>query len=474
MLHDGTHISVGLPIDTTVRLNVGTDTKAAIRGDGQFGPSRGFLGVQGATNFDTVPTLDISGLEIGVLGLSTGSSTTDNVGVYGHSTYLGVFGEYSPDQSNWGALGTNGFGADVQGAVTGVNAVGGAFGGRFLGDTGVSSSGMTSAGDFLGRVRITDYTDFGTAPGLEGGGYRGHLRAGAGDLNDGHRLMPPGDWWGLIGTASEAWYQMYGYSFVNMSAREKKRDIQPVEDSVMDLVMQDIDRIKPSFYKYNNETDALEPGLESKFRPNMHLGVILDETPDYLKDNTLNGVDIYAAATLGIAGVKNNRGEIQAIQKALGMGVRQRIEDFGSAGMTQAQVWVPFDAAFAESLNGTGVVPTVTVTPNVPGVSLSVTRKDAEGFQVTATGGVGFDFDWIAMARVSTQSVASSDGEPLPDGLLEQLHLPPSALGDIEAARQAEERKDVKAAEDFKAQRQAEHAESAKTSKRPTLVGEEG
>jgi hypothetical protein len=238
----------------------------------------------------------------------------------------------------------------------------------------------------------------------------------------------------------------------------------------MDLVMQDIDRIKPSFYKYKNETDELEPGMESKFRPNMHLGVILDETPDYLKDNTLTAVDLYAVATLGIAGVKHNRGEIQAIQKALGMGVRQRIEDFGSASMAQVQVWVPFDAAFAESLNGAGVVPTVTVTPNVPGVSLSVTRKGAEGFQVTATGGFGFDFDWIAMARVSTQSVASGARETLPNGLLEQLHLPPSALADIEAARQAEELKDAKATEDFKARRQAENAASVEAFKGPTPV----
>jgi hypothetical protein len=448
MLHNGTNLSVGLPIDTTVRLNVGTDTKAAIRGDGQYGPTRGFLGLQGATDFDSVTTLDISGLEIGALGLSTGSSSTDNIGVLGHSTFRGVVGEYSAATQNWGSLGNNG--------------------------VGVMGTGTNYAGHFSGRGLFEDHLKFGRDPGLEGGGFRGHLRAGDGHLSDGHRLMPPGNNWGMIGTSSEGWFQIFSHGYYIPSSREKKRDIHTVEDDVMSLVMEDIDRIQPSFYKYNHETDEIEAGMESKFRPNMRLGFILDETPDYLKDNTLEAVDIYAAATLGIAGVKNNRSEIQDIQKALGMGVRQRIEDFGSASMTQAQVWIPFGAEFADSLNGTGVVPTVTVTPNVPGVSLSVTRKDAKGFQVTATGGgASFNFDWIAMARVSTQSVASGAVEPLPDGLLEQLHLPPSALANIEAARLAEEQATLKAAENFKARREAELAASGGTFKMPNEVAEE-
>jgi hypothetical protein len=170
----------------------------------------------------------------------------------------------------------------------------------------------------------------------------------------------------------------------------------------------------------------------------MHLGLILNEAPDYLKDDSLAGVDIYATAALGLAGVKYNRSEIQAIQSALGMGARQRIEDFGSATMTQTRVWVAFEPEFALRLALGEAAPTVTVTPNSPGVSLSVTQKSSEGFQVTATGGeLGFAFDWIAMARVSAGTVSIDVHAEIPSDLLDQLHLPASALGNIEAAKEA-------------------------------------
>jgi hypothetical protein len=426
LLHDGTHVTVGLPIDTTVRLNVATDTKAAIRGDGQFGPTRGFLGAQGATDFDGVTTLDISGKEIGVIGLSTGSSASDNYGVYGHANAIGVHGEYSGAPTvNYGQLGLNG---------TGVNAAGALIGGRFLGDVGVMSSGNSYSGDFMGKLK------FGTVPYAEGGVFDGFLRAGLA-LNDGNRLLPPGDYWGYVGASGDAWYRVYSYGFVQTSARETKRNIRPVQEGLMDLVMEDIDRLQPSFYKYLHELDELVPGRESKFRPNMHLGLILDEAPDYLKDDSLAGVDVYATAALGLAGVKHNRSEIQAIQSALGMGARQRIEDFGSATMTQARVWVAFEPEFALRLALGDAAPTVTVTPNSPGVSLSVTQKSSEGFQVTATGDeLGFAFDWIAMARVSAGIATTDVRAEIPSGLLDQLHLPPSAHDDIEAAKEAIER----------------------------------
>ncbi|MDP6761799.1 MAG: hypothetical protein QF860_02900, partial [Planctomycetota bacterium] len=80
----------------------------------------------------------------------------------------------------------------------------------------------------------------------------------------------------------------------------------------------------------------------------------------------------------------------------------------------------------------------VTVTPNTPGVSLSVTEKSSAGFQVTATGGeLGFAFDWIAMARVPSTAQATDVRQEVPAGLLDQLHLPDSARADLEAAREA-------------------------------------
>ncbi|MDP6946932.1 MAG: hypothetical protein QF464_22475, partial [Myxococcota bacterium] len=358
-----------------------------------------------------------------MLGISTGGSSSDNVGVYGHSNGVGVHGEFSGNPTtDFGQLGLPGYGVYGSGALAG---------GRFAGDTGISASGGSFAADLLG------FTKFGTTDFAEGGVFDGILRAGT-SVSDGHRLQPPTDFWGYVGASGDAWYRMYSYGFIQTSARETKRDIRPVEEGLTALVMEDIDRIQPSFYKYRGELDEVLPGRESKFRPNMHLGLLLDEVPDYLKDDSLSGVDVYATAALGLAGVKHNRGEIQAIQSALGMGARRRIEDFGSATMSASVVWVAFEPEFALRLELGEAVPTVTVTPNTPGVSLSVTEKSSAGFQVTATGGeLGFAFDWIAMARVPSTAQATDVRQEVPAGLLDQLHLPDSARADLEAAREA-------------------------------------
>jgi len=76
----------------------------AVKAVGEYDPSNGYLGVQGANDFDGITTLDISGNEIGVLGVSTGSSTGDNYGVYGHSNGWGGRFEYE-DGSNYVELG---------------------------------------------------------------------------------------------------------------------------------------------------------------------------------------------------------------------------------------------------------------------------------------------------------------------------------------------------------------------------------
>ena len=64
----------------------------AVKGEGVFGPTRGYLGIQGGNTFDGT-SWNISGQEIGVLGISEGSSTTDNRGVLGLSNGIGVYGQ---------------------------------------------------------------------------------------------------------------------------------------------------------------------------------------------------------------------------------------------------------------------------------------------------------------------------------------------------------------------------------------------
>ncbi len=63
---------------------------SAIKGEGTLGPTGGAIGLQGSNDYSGILDLDISGNEIGVLGYSTGTSPTDNYGVYGHSNGIGV------------------------------------------------------------------------------------------------------------------------------------------------------------------------------------------------------------------------------------------------------------------------------------------------------------------------------------------------------------------------------------------------
>lgn len=102
------------------RVGIGTNTPLAkldanhgvddiaVRGEGEFGPTNGYLGIQGNNSFDGITTLNINGNEIGVLGISTGGSSNDNFGVYGHSNGWGGRFEYE-DGSNFVNIGGNNY-----------------------------------------------------------------------------------------------------------------------------------------------------------------------------------------------------------------------------------------------------------------------------------------------------------------------------------------------------------------------------
>jgi len=93
----------------------------AVKGEGAFGPTRGYLGIQGGAAFDGT-TWGINGEEIGVLGISEGGSATDNAGVMGLSNGIGVYGESTVSigvsglsPTNIGVMGSTTSGDGVQG-----------------------------------------------------------------------------------------------------------------------------------------------------------------------------------------------------------------------------------------------------------------------------------------------------------------------------------------------------------------------
>ena len=105
-----------------------------VRGENISGPTRGYLGVQGAADFDGVPTADWNALEIGVVGISTGSTTGDNYGVLGQGGQAGVRGESSNSPSlNYAELGRPA--------------------------TGLYATGTTFAADLDGNVNVEADTD---------------------------------------------------------------------------------------------------------------------------------------------------------------------------------------------------------------------------------------------------------------------------------------------------------------------------
>jgi len=155
----------------------------AVKASGSNGPTTAHLGTQGTTDFDGNLNADWSGLEIGVAGISNGSSNADNFGVLGHSNGIGVRGEHSADPSmNFGELGVQNIGVLASGLLSGVQADSPIIGVQGSGDLygvygisaaaggrGVFGTSTAGAGDTGYGVRGESSAEFGT--GVSGEAY---------------------------------------------------------------------------------------------------------------------------------------------------------------------------------------------------------------------------------------------------------------------------------------------------------------
>jgi len=218
-------------------------------------------------------------------------------------------------------------------------------------------------------------------------------------------ILPETDFYGYNGAYDlanqNAWYEMNSYEYYNISRRETKRNIYSINDdeAIENYVMNDIDKIKPSFYKYNFDQDQIIKGQENKYRPQMRLGVITDEAPDYLTDATNSKVSLYAVATMSLVGVKHNRAKIKELESRL---ESRKISDFGSVTLNGTEMEVLFDSSFSSHLQDNAVV---TVTSNNPEINISITRKSRRGFTiVTSENTTNLLIDWIAMGKSITSS----------------------------------------------------------------------
>jgi len=235
-------------------------------------------------------------------------------------------------------------------------------------------------------------------------------------VSDGHRFNPMNyDYgatgWGYIGQPNRDWYYMYADYFTNTSDRKKKKDIVPLNTELYELVMQDIDKIKPSFYRYKGETTDWIDGYETKYKPQLTLGIMLDESPDYIQDNAFSGINIYSAAVLALAGVKYNREDINKIKSEI-----INLQDFGNGTV---QTWIPFSREFSQNLNGE--IPNITITPTSPNNGFYVSKVNNQGFMVE--GNQPFTFNWLALAKTTKPLETKNNSNQIDQTLINQLRI---------------------------------------------------
>lgn len=231
--------------------------------------------------------------------------------------------------------------------------------------------------------------------------------------------------YGYLGTNAYPWYALYYVTATQISSRETKRNINYLDNATYEMAMHDIDAIKPAFYKYKVETDDVQAGNEAKYRPNMHMGLILDEAPDYLQDNTFSGIDVYALSTLSIAGVKYNREDIKKMDvRVSALENNVTVTDFGSLPMNGKQMRVDYSREYISQL-GADAIPVVTVSALGGLANVYVVSQDHNGFTVASTDDKAFTFNWIAAAKkaavITKTTAATTNVDPV---LLSQLRVP--------------------------------------------------
>lgn len=233
--------------------------------------------------------------------------------------------------------------------------------------------------------------------------------------------------WGYVGynvaAAGEYWWRMYSGGFINASQREIKRNINTISgnDNLENYIVNSILSMKPSLYNYHNEYDEMKPGLENHYRPAFRIGLIADETPDYILDEGFSGVDIYGLATLSLAGVQRNIKEIEKLKTGNAV-----VQDFGSMQLTAKTVWVNYSENFE------GNIPVVTLTSNNANVVLSIVEKNEKGFKVVASSTApNLTFDWIAMAKVKQTNQNSASSTTLPNNIKDKLEIPEAKKAQI-------------------------------------------
>ncbi|KAF5048451.1 hypothetical protein DSECCO2_449940 [anaerobic digester metagenome] len=219
-------------------------------------------------------------------------------------------------------------------------------------------------------------------------------------------VAPSAGQWGYLGTNTVYWYYLYYQNAVAVSRRDLKRDIQPLDSDLYAYALDEIMKMKPSLYKFKNENDEMVSGLENKTRYNYHLGLILDEAPDFIQDNSFGGIDVYALSTLNLAGIQAVNAKLQEVP----------VTDFGTGAITATEVRINYSAVITgANISGT---PIVNITPTSPNAKFYVKSQDLTGFVIVSENGP-MTFNWTVNAR----KMVSEEQYNIPASVMSQLKV---------------------------------------------------
>ncbi|HBG69955.1 MAG: hypothetical protein A2W93_05540 [Bacteroidetes bacterium GWF2_43_63] len=205
-------------------------------------------------------------------------------------------------------------------------------------------------------------------------------------------LAPSFGGWGFLGTNTIYWYALYYQTATAVSRRELKRDIVSFDSDLYSFAMEDIMKMKPSLYKFNNENNEIVDGEEQKTRYNYHVGLILDETPDYLQDNAFGGIDVYSLSTLTLAGVQYLANEVSSIKKNM------EVNEFGTISVSSGETRINYSSEFSN--NSFVADPIVMITVLSPDADYYIKSQDNKGFTIVSKD-QSLNFNWLALGRIA-------------------------------------------------------------------------
>ncbi len=229
-------------------------------------------------------------------------------------------------------------------------------------------------------------------------------------------VTPSSGDYGSIGTSTYYWYRIYVDNLYYKNAYNFKKSPIPLNDTLNELIISDINKITPVFYQPSKTTTRIIDGKEYFFQPNLELGLKIDELPDYLLDNSFSMVSISGLATLSLAGVKYNHNEINKL--------KQTISDFGIVEMNSSEIWIEFNDEFSSKLDDDNT-PTVTLTANRPDANIYISEQNDKGFKIVVKGNTeNLKINWIAMAKIGTQNDATDFEQKISPEIYRQLRVP--------------------------------------------------